>query len=203
LISPISPVRRTCVPPHADTSQSGISTMRIRPVTAGGLPQREPAHTLVVDPVPQHLAVVPYDGVRRALDPLDRAPVGGAQVDLDRAAFVAEPRRLGRGAELALERGRQDVLARVHLHVIEAARPVDLGRRLAGDGGGGAFCRCRCRGVTTCHTVPASSVWTSITARSPIAPRSASCRRSRGRKYVDSSSSAAGRRARPRARSSR
>ena len=37
LIAPTSPVRRVCVPPHAETSQSGISTIRILPLTAGGL----------------------------------------------------------------------------------------------------------------------------------------------------------------------
>ena len=33
---PTSPVRRVCVPPQAETSQSGISTIRILPLTAGG-----------------------------------------------------------------------------------------------------------------------------------------------------------------------
>src|SRR5206468_2459393 len=55
----------------------------------------------------------------------------------DAAALLAQVRRQGRRAELALEGGRQHVLAGVLLHVVEAPCPVHLGgeldaRRVAG-----------------------------------------------------------------------
>src|SRR5262249_36151660 len=101
------------------------------------LAQREAPHALVVDPVTQDLAVLPYDAVRGALEPLDRAPVDLAAIGLDRAALLAEMGRHGGLAQLALERGRENVLSGVLLHGVEAAGPVDLGLDLGGRGRAG------------------------------------------------------------------
>src|SRR5439155_27113833 len=96
----------------------------------GRLAEREPPRALRVGPVPLDRPVLPHHAVRLALERLDLAPSRLAPGDLDAGALLPEMGRERGSAEHPLERGGEDVLAGVLLHVVEAPRPLDLGVEL-------------------------------------------------------------------------
>ena len=124
-MTPIAPVRATCVPPQADRSKSvdldqpqralarpvSLRSGSARGLLGGGEPDADGP-------------VLPHDPVRFVF--------GGGEIA--RRQLARDVDRRGRGpemeahrprAEQPIERGRQHVLAGVLLHVVEPARPVD------------------------------------------------------------------------------
>ena len=122
---PIAPVRATCVPPHAERSKPSTSMSRSGPSRTRLLPQRQRRRFLGRREADRDRPVLPDDAVGFVHGALDVGRRGLAlQVDRGHVAAHVEAHRAV--VEQPIERGRQHVLARVLLHVIEASRPVDL-----------------------------------------------------------------------------
>ena len=117
-------MRATCVPPHAETSKSSTSINRRTPsrfdsLRSGSLAASSASANRIVD-----RTVLPDDPVGLPLGARDL--VGGDLArEIDCGRSRAEVEADGSDLEHAVERRRQHVLARVLLHVLEAARPVD------------------------------------------------------------------------------
>ena len=125
-MTPIAPVRPTCVPPQAETSKPSTSMMRSVPVRAdslrrgSGAASAASANLIVTGRSAQTTCVgrvLRRGNLRR----------GQLAREIDRRRVGAEMEALGAHAADTIERRRQHVLAGVLLHVIEAPRPVDRG----------------------------------------------------------------------------
>ena len=134
--APISPVERTCVPPHACRSTPSISTSRIRP------PIRRRAHRHGPDQLRARVELVgidPHEADRPVLGDPARDALGDL-VLVGRGALEVEVEPAPLRADLtAGDRARhcraQQVHRAVHAHQAMPARPVDLGDQAGADAG--------------------------------------------------------------------
>ena len=122
-IGPISPVARTWVPPQALRSSPSMVTIRSVPSRSEAL--RSPVAEAASSKLTRtgRFSVTTALATRLGLDHLGVAE--GACVQVEGGALAAEVHAHGRGAEPLGDHGREQVLAGVLLHVVEAARPVD------------------------------------------------------------------------------
>ena len=130
--APISPVERTCVPPHACRSTPSISTRRTRPAAARRAHRHGPDQLRArvelggIDP---HEADRPVlgDPARDALCDLVLVDRGALEVEVEPAPVRAD---LTAGDRARHGRAQQ-VHRAVHAHQAMPARPVDLGDQAA------------------------------------------------------------------------